>query len=91
MNLDENNGFLTFTDDTDITNLIRDQFALIFGSLLDDQARQERRLFYVDCTRAKERLYITYPRFVYTANASFPLPSRFLIEIEKDKYFLSND
>jgi len=91
MNLDENNGFLTFTDDTDISNLIRDQFALIFGSLLDDQARQERRLFFVACTRAKERFFIIFPRFVYTANASFPFPSWFIIEIEKDKYFLSND
>lgn len=51
-----------------------------------EEMEEERRLFYVACSRAKEELYITFPRMVYSFDAFFNLPSRFLVEIEKDKY-----
>ncbi len=51
---------------------------------------EERRLFYVAASRAKERLYITMPSYVTTYNGFCSYPSRFLIEIEKNKFdFLS--
>jgi DNA helicase-2/ATP-dependent DNA helicase PcrA len=53
-----------------------------------EEMEEERRLFYVACSRAKEELYITVPRNIYSYDAFFHLPSRFLIEIEKDKYIL---
>lgn len=48
----------------------------------------ERRLFYVACTRAKQRLYLTMPSYVSLWTDYFTLPSRFLVEIEKDRYEL---
>jgi DNA helicase-2/ATP-dependent DNA helicase PcrA len=53
-----------------------------------EEMEEERRLFYVACSRAKEELYITVPRNVYSYDAFFHLPSRFLIEIEKNKYIM---
>jgi DNA helicase-2/ATP-dependent DNA helicase PcrA len=53
-----------------------------------EEMEEERRLFYVACSRAREELYITLPRNIYSYDAFFHLPSRFLIEIEKDKYIL---
>jgi DNA helicase II / ATP-dependent DNA helicase PcrA len=53
-----------------------------------EEMEEERRLFYVACSRAKEELYITLPRNIYSYDAFFHLPSRFLIEIDKDKYIL---
>jgi DNA helicase-2/ATP-dependent DNA helicase PcrA len=47
---------------------------------------EERRLFYVACSRAKEELYITYPAYVASYNAYFAYPSRFLAEVNKNKY-----
>jgi DNA helicase-2/ATP-dependent DNA helicase PcrA len=52
---------------------------------------EERRLFYVACSRAKEELYITFPRMVYSFDAFFNLPSRFLVEMEKDKYVFNTN
>ncbi len=45
-----------------------------------DELEEERRLMYVACTRAKERLYITYPINVYDRESGTILtkPSRFL-------------
>ncbi|NJK95147.1 MAG: ATP-dependent helicase [Bacteroidales bacterium] len=48
-----------------------------------EEMEEERRLFYVACSRAKEELYITFPRNVFSYDAFFHLPSRFLIGIEK--------
>lgn len=45
-----------------------------------DELEEERRLMYVACTRAKERLFITYPINVYDRESGTILtkPSRFL-------------
>jgi DNA helicase II / ATP-dependent DNA helicase PcrA len=54
-----------------------------------EEMEEERRLFYVACSRAKEELYITFPRSVYSYDAVFHLPSRFLVEIDKEKYIFN--
>jgi DNA helicase-2/ATP-dependent DNA helicase PcrA len=48
-----------------------------------DQMEEERRLFYVACTRAKDYLYITYPTNIFDRESGFVLsePSRFLENI----------
>lgn len=51
-----------------------------------EELEEERRLFYVACTRAKERLFLSMPGHVASWDAFFTRPSRFLIEVEKDKY-----
>jgi DNA helicase-2/ATP-dependent DNA helicase PcrA len=54
-----------------------------------EEMEEERRLFYVACSRAKEELYVTFPRNVYSFDAFFHLPSRFLVEIDKGMYVLN--
>ena len=56
-----------------------------------EEMEEERRLFYVACSRAKEELYITFPRNIYSYDAVFHLPSRFLVEIDNDKYIFNKD
>jgi DNA helicase-2/ATP-dependent DNA helicase PcrA len=56
-----------------------------------EEMEEERRLFYVACSRAKEELYITFPRNVYSYDAIFHLPSRFLLEIDREKYVFNKD
>lgn len=51
-----------------------------------EEMEEERRLFYVASSRAKEYLYITYPAFVASYNANFSFPSRFIAEINPDTY-----
>ena len=51
-----------------------------------EEIEEERRLFYVACSRAKQELIITMPSFVATYNAFLSYPSRFLIEISRDKF-----
>ncbi|MBE2189440.1 MAG: ATP-dependent helicase [Candidatus Kapabacteria bacterium] len=48
-----------------------------------DQMEEERRLFYVACTRAKDYLYVTYPTNIFDRESGFVLsePSRFLENI----------
>ncbi|WP_371801892.1 ATP-dependent helicase [Candidatus Lokiarchaeum ossiferum] len=49
---------------------------------------EERRLFYVGCTRAKDVLMLTYPRFLpYRSFDSISGPSRFLTEIQSAEVF----
>ena len=51
----------------------------------DAQVEEERRLFYVAMTRARERLYITSARSRYIFGQSLPAePSRFSTEIPED-------
>ena len=51
-----------------------------------EEMEEERRLFYVACSRAKEELYITFPRHIYSYNAFFHLPSRFIVEMPRNRF-----
>ncbi len=51
-----------------------------------EELEEERRLFYVACTRAKRGLYLTMPSYMSSWDSFFTLPSRFLAEIEKTNY-----
>jgi DNA helicase-2/ATP-dependent DNA helicase PcrA len=51
-----------------------------------EELEEERRLFYVACSRAKQELLITMPSYVASYNAFLSYPSRFLVEIDKDKF-----
>ena len=46
-----------------------------------DEIEEERRLFYVACTRAKARLYLTAPSYFAAWGAVMTLPTRFLVEV----------
>jgi DNA helicase II / ATP-dependent DNA helicase PcrA len=52
-----------------------------------EELEEERRLFYVACSRAKQDLIITMPSFVSSYDAFLSYPSRFLVEINKDKFY----
>ncbi len=56
-----------------------------------DDMEEERRLFYVACSRAKEQLYLTLPSYVYSWDQTYTMPSRFLIEVEKEWYRLEEE
>jgi DNA helicase-2/ATP-dependent DNA helicase PcrA len=51
-----------------------------------DSLEEERRLFYVACTRAKDYLYLTYPTNIYDREQGIVLskPSRFLDGIDEE-------
>jgi DNA helicase-2/ATP-dependent DNA helicase PcrA len=51
-----------------------------------EEIEEERRLFYVACSRAKQDLLITMPSYVVNYNAFLSYPSRFLVEINRDKF-----
>jgi len=51
-----------------------------------EQLEEERRLFYVACSRAKEELYITMPSYVSNYDGVMTQPCRFLKEIDKATY-----
>ena len=52
----------------------------------EESLEEERRLFYVAVTRAKDELYLTYPEMRQSAHYgdSFNLPSRFLNEVPQE-------
>ncbi len=56
-----------------------------------EEMEEERRLFYVACSRAKEELYITYPKYIHSYDAFFHLPSRFIVEIDRDRFVYDPD
>jgi DNA helicase-2/ATP-dependent DNA helicase PcrA len=49
---------------------------------------EERRLFYVACSRAKQELYLTLPAYFSQWGYYYTMPSRFIVECDKDKYAL---
>lgn len=51
-----------------------------------EQMEEERKLFYVACSRAKERLFLSAPSYYSTYAAYFDNISRFIAEIDKTKY-----
>jgi DNA helicase-2/ATP-dependent DNA helicase PcrA len=56
------------------------RFPPYFNISDEEEMEEERRLLYVACTRAKDRLYLTYPIDVYDRSSGLVLgkPSRFL-------------
>ncbi len=50
------------------------------------ELEEERRLFYVASSRARENLYLTMPAYIASWNAVFNRPSRFLAEVGQEKY-----
>jgi DNA helicase-2/ATP-dependent DNA helicase PcrA len=54
----------------------------------EDGLEEERRLFYVACTRAKDLLYLAHPVVADERNMSSVIqrPSMFLLELDKDTY-----
>jgi DNA helicase-2/ATP-dependent DNA helicase PcrA len=51
-----------------------------------EQLEEERKLFYVACSRAKENLYLTAPSYFSTYAAFFDKKSRFISEVDKKYY-----
>lgn len=51
-----------------------------------EELEEERRLFYVACSRAKEDLTISMPSYVSSYNGFLSYPSRFLVEMDKKKF-----
>ena len=54
----------------------------------EDELEEERRLFYVASTRAKEELVLIHPmtRFDYNAGMVIQRPSMFVAELPNDAY-----
>jgi len=51
-----------------------------------EDLEEERRLFYVACSRAKEVLYLTFPAIVSFYGGNLTMPSRFLAEVDEKLY-----
>jgi DNA helicase-2/ATP-dependent DNA helicase PcrA len=51
-----------------------------------EDMEEERRLFYVACSRAKQNLYVTFPSVIYSYDAVFTYPTRFIAEIDKHRF-----
>lgn len=68
-----------------ILDLIDGLFPSSYTLTNEDKIDEERRLFYVACTRAKRKLYLMNPGFVrsgWNDGFDFSLPSRFITEIQ---------
>jgi len=54
----------------------------------EEGVEEERRLFYVACTRAKDELYLTYPQWSKEGawRQAVQRVSRFLAELDPDRY-----
>ena len=62
------------------------QFPSLYSMTADEDIEEERRLFYVAITRAKQNLYVSYPVNVYDRTSGMVLskPSRFIEEVRPD-------
>ena len=57
-----------------------------YRSLSDfEELEEERKLFYVACSRAKNRLFLTAPEYFSSYSGYFDKPSRFIAELSADK------
>lgn len=55
-------------------------------SLADfEELEEERKLFYVACSRAKSKLYLTAPDYFSSYSGYFDKPSRFIAELSADE------
>ncbi|TXJ52960.1 ATP-dependent helicase [Brachyspira aalborgi] len=69
-----------------IIHLIDGLFPNSFAIQNIETLEEERRLFYVATTRAKTKLTLTMPSYFASYNAFLQLPSRFVNEINENKY-----
>ena len=62
------------------------KFPSLYAFTADEDLEEERRLFYVAITRAKQHLYVTYPVDVYDRGSGMVLskPTRFLDDVRRD-------
>ncbi|MEO8664304.1 MAG: UvrD-helicase domain-containing protein, partial [Ignavibacteria bacterium] len=68
-----------------VTGLEEGLFPVSTATLYEDELEEERRLFYVAITRAKEKLYLTYANQRYKFGVqSYQMKSRFLKEIPEN-------
>ena len=68
-----------------ITGLEEGLFPVSGATMYEDELEEERRLFYVAITRAKEKLYISYANQRYKFGVqSYQMKSRFLKEISEE-------
>ena len=74
-----------------ITGLEEDIFPLNPRFDSDSKIEEERRLFYVALTRAKEKIYLSYARSRYRfGEVAYQSKSRFLDELDKNTFEESN-
>ena len=66
-----------------VISLAEGRFPSSYAVGREEEVEEERRLFYVAVTRAKERLFLTYPATYYAPGEGriFSKPSRFLEEV----------
>ncbi len=69
-----------------IPSLLDGCFPQSRASIELETLEEERRLFYVACTRAKESLFLTMPSFSYLHDTLATLPSRFLLEVRRENF-----
>ncbi|OAG28373.1 ATP-dependent helicase [Thermodesulfatator autotrophicus] len=84
-----------------VISLAEGRFPSSYALGKEESIEEERRLFYVAVTRAKENLYLTYPATYYAPGEGriFSKPSRFLEEVkdklnpwyEKDDSFMEDE
>jgi len=62
------------------------KFPSLYSMTADEDIEEERRLFYVAITRAKQNLYVSYPVDVFDRASGMVLskPSRFIDEVRQD-------
>ncbi len=62
------------------------KFPSLYAMTADEDIEEERRLFYVAVTRAKQNLYVSYPVNVFDRTSGMVLskPSRFIEEVRPD-------
>jgi DNA helicase-2/ATP-dependent DNA helicase PcrA len=71
-----------------VINLLEGRFPHSRSMEDKDELEEERRLFYVACTRAKDHLILTYPLFVWRYNYNhISGKSRFIEEIDEKEVF----
>ncbi len=71
-----------------VMGLAEGQFPHAKSLTSEEQLEEERRLFYVACTRAKDWLFLTHSMMRYDAQAGMVInrPSIFLLELESSLY-----